>query len=46
MYVNDRTIDYGSDGRSSVKKFIQMGQDIGMIRSDFNANSIKFIGCE
>jgi len=46
MYVNERTIDYGSDGRISVRKFIQMGQDIGMIRSDFDADLMKFVGSE
>ena len=44
MYVNARTIDYGSDGRSSVKKFLRDGQSIGMIDIQFNPDSIEFIG--
>ena len=46
MYVNERTIDYGDDGRKSVRKFIQRGQEIGMIRNDFDPNEIEFIGRE
>ena len=44
MYVNDRTIDYGPDGRSSVKKFLSDGQSIDMIDPQFNPDSIDFIG--
>ena len=43
MYVNERTIDYGDDGRESIRKFILQGQSIGMIRDDFDVQSIDFI---
>jgi 1,4-dihydroxy-6-naphthoate synthase len=46
MYVNQRTIDYGPEGRESVRKFIGMGQDIGMIRPDFNTESLNFVGSD
>jgi 1,4-dihydroxy-6-naphthoate synthase len=44
MYVNQRTIDYGDDGRASIKQFIQEGQDIGLISKDFNIDLVEFIG--
>ena len=44
MYVNDRTIDYREDGRSSIKQFISEGQAIGLIDPTFNVNEMKFIG--
>lgn len=31
MYVNDRTLDYGSDGRRSVRLFLQRGVERGLI---------------
>jgi 1,4-dihydroxy-6-naphthoate synthase len=44
MYVNDRTIDYEQEGRDSVRKFIQEGQELGMIRPDFDTSNLRFIG--
>ena len=44
MYVNDRTLDYREDGRSSIRQFISEGQDIGLIDANFNVNEIEFIG--
>ena len=44
MYVNDRTLDYREDGRSSIRQFISEGQDIGLIDANFNVNEMKFIG--
>jgi 1,4-dihydroxy-6-naphthoate synthase len=44
MYVNDRTIDYRDEGRASIRKFINDGQAIGMIRPDFDVQTIDFIG--
>lgn len=44
MYVNDRTIDYREEGRRSIRKFIQEGQRIGMIREDFDTATMQFIG--
>jgi len=31
MYVNERTLDYGDDGRESVKLFLQRATDMGVI---------------
>jgi len=46
MYVNHRTIDYGDEGRSSIRKFLQDGQAIGLVKTDFDPQSIDFIGQE
>ena len=44
MYVNDRTIDYREEGRQSIRQFITEGQNIGLIREDFDAQTMSFIG--
>jgi 1,4-dihydroxy-6-naphthoate synthase len=44
MYVNQRTIDYGEDGRRSVRMFLAEGQKIGLIDADFAVDEIEFIG--
>ncbi len=44
MYVNERTIDYGEDGRLSIRKFLADGQKLGMVDSAFNPDEIDFIG--
>jgi len=44
MYVNDRTIDYEQEGRDSVRMFIKEGQELGMIRPDFDTSNLRFIG--
>ena len=31
MYVNDRTIDYGADGRTAIRKLLQAGHERGII---------------
>jgi 1,4-dihydroxy-6-naphthoate synthase len=31
MYVNDRTLDYGKDGREAIRKFLDMGFERGII---------------
>src|SRR5580704_15673799 len=31
MYVNERTLDYGPDGREAVKRLLQMGYEAGII---------------
>ena len=31
MYVNDRTLDYGNDGREAISRILQMGYDRGII---------------
>ena len=46
MYVNDRTIDYGDDGREAVRLFLEEGQEVGLVRDDFEPRSLEFIGAE
>ena len=46
MYVNRRTIDYGKDGRRAVRMFLDRGVGLGLVRSDFDASGLKFIGAE
>jgi 1,4-dihydroxy-6-naphthoate synthase len=31
MYVNERTLDYGADGREAIRKLLDMGHDRGII---------------
>jgi 1,4-dihydroxy-6-naphthoate synthase len=31
MYVNERTLDYGPDGREAIKKLLEMGHERGII---------------
>ena len=31
MYVNERTLDYGKDGREAIVKLLDMGYDAGII---------------
>ncbi|MGD0446520.1 MAG: MqnA/MqnD/SBP family protein, partial [Edaphobacter sp.] len=31
MYVNDRTLNYGPDGREAIHKLLEMGYDRGII---------------
>jgi len=44
MYVNDRTIDYGDDGREAIRLFLKEGQKIGMVRADLDTDTLEFIG--
>ena len=44
MYVNKRTLDYGNDGRDAIRLFLRKGQEIGMVRSDLDVDSIIFVG--
>ncbi len=44
MYVNQRTLDYGEDGRDSVRRFLREGQESGMVNEEFNTDEIEFIG--
>jgi 1,4-dihydroxy-6-naphthoate synthase len=46
MYVNDRTIDYGHEGREAVRLFLERGQEVGLVRSTFDARGMEFIGAE
>jgi 1,4-dihydroxy-6-naphthoate synthase len=31
MYVNDRTLDYGPDGREAIRKLLELGYERGII---------------
>ena len=44
MYVNNRTIDYGKDGRDAIRLFLKEGQKIGMVDKKLVVDEIKFIG--
>ena len=44
MYVNQRTIDYGEDGRKAVRMFLERGKEIGLVKEDFDTDKIEFIG--
>ena len=44
MYVNQRTLDYGKDGREAVRRFLREGQRIGVIDTCFDVDGIEFIG--
>ena len=46
MYVNQRTLDYGEEGREAVRRFISEGQKIGMVDSTLDVKKIEFIGCK
>ena len=46
MYVNQRTLDYGKDGREAVRRFISEGQNIGMVDGTLDVKRIEFIGCK
>ena len=31
MYVNERTLDYGADGREAIRKLLDLGHERGII---------------
>ena len=41
MYVNERTLDYGKDGREAISKLLQMGYQQGIIP---NKPNVEFVG--
>jgi len=41
MYVNERTLDYGKDGREAISKLLQMGYEQGIIT---NKPNLEFVG--
>ncbi len=41
MYVNERTLDYGKDGREAIVKLLEMGHDAGIIP---NKPNVEFVG--
>ena len=36
MYVNERTLDYGADGREAIRKLLDMGHERGIIPQKVN----------
>ena len=46
MYVNERTLDYGEEGREAVRRFLIEGQNIGVVESSLDVSTIEFIGAE
>ena len=46
MYVNERTLDYGEDGRKAVRRFLREGQNIGVVESSLDVSTIEFTGVE
>ena len=44
MYVNERTLDYGEDGREAVRRFLREGQNIGVVESSLDVSTIEFVG--
>ena len=41
LYVNERTLDYGKDGREAIVKLLEMGHDAGIIP---NRPNVEFVG--
>lgn len=41
MYVNERTLNYGDDGREAIRKLLEMGYDRGIIPTRAN---VDFVG--
>lgn len=41
MYVNERTLDYGKDGREAIVKLLEMGYERGIIP---NKPNVEFVG--
>ena len=46
MYVNDRTVDYGREGREAVRFFLERGKEVGLVKDDFDARGMEFIGAD
>jgi 1,4-dihydroxy-6-naphthoate synthase len=40
MYVNDRTLDYGEDGKEAIRKLLDMGYDRGIIPHRANVDFV------
>jgi 1,4-dihydroxy-6-naphthoate synthase len=41
MYVNERTLDYGKDGREAIAKLLELGYEKGIIPQK---PAIEFVG--
>ena len=44
MYVNERTLDFGEDGREAVRLFLERGKEIGLVSSKFEPRELRFVG--
>ena len=40
MYVNDRTLDYGEDGRLAIRRLLEMGHERGVIPHRANVDFV------
>ena len=36
----------GEEGREAVRQFLERGQEVGLVRSDFDARRMEFIGAD
>ena len=41
MYVNERTLDYGEDGRAAVAELLRLGREAGLIDRDVPIDFIE-----
>jgi len=41
MYVNERTLDYGDEGRAAIRRLLEMGYEAGLIP---HRARIEFVG--
>ena len=41
MYVNERTIDYGADGRDAVRRLLAMGHEAGIIPHEARVDFVE-----
>ena len=41
MYVNDRTLDYGADGREAIRRFLALGQARGLVAPDARLDVVE-----
>ena len=41
MYVNERTIDYGADGRDAVRRLLAMGHEAGIISHEARVDFVE-----
>ncbi len=41
MYVNERTFDYGDDGRAAIRRLLEKGHEAGIIPQQAN---VEFVG--
>ncbi|HET7208724.1 MAG TPA: ABC transporter substrate-binding protein, partial [Terriglobales bacterium] len=41
MYVNERTLDYGADGREAVRRLLDMGHKAGIIARESKVDFVS-----